>query len=569
MVLAGPGSGKTKTLTVAIARALAEDIAEPRGIACITYNNECAIELEGRLRQLAIEPNERVFIGTVHSFALTQVIFPYARCVLPELGDEIRVATAEEQRAAIDRAHAQTIGGAEDPQARWKFAEAKRRRDVDRENADWHSVNPELAKFIEAYEGILHAKGLIDFDDMPLLALRIVRSHPWVRQALKAKFPVLFVDEYQDLGHALHELVLLLCFEAGIRLFAVGDPDQSIYGFLGANPQLLTSLAARDDVREIRLRFNYRSGTTIIAASLAALGEERDYRAPKDTAAGVVNFHPVAGDLDAQAEFVFRDLIPALRADGTPFEQIGVLYRAAKHGDAAAIAAKAQDIPIVRADTNALVKRSSRLSRFVEACAAWVTGGWKDADPPFHRLAKDATALVLGVGSTSEERAIVEAQLMNFLRAGMSDADIAAASTHAWLKAFRREVLTGWMERARTITEEWDAIDQMIRRTDSEAFDDADLPLSHFGGRIEGIGRVNLSTLHSAKGREFDAVVILGANNDVIPNYYEHKSEGRLREARRQFYVGVTRARRKLSLVYQSKAHSAFVAELYKRVQAV
>ena len=83
---------------------------------------------------------------------------------------------------------------------------------------------------------------MIDFDDMPLLAYRMTKEHDWIRDALRARFPVLFVDEYQDLGHALHELVLLLCCGGGIRLFAVGDADQSIYGFTGANPELLESL---------------------------------------------------------------------------------------------------------------------------------------------------------------------------------------------------------------------------------------------------------------------------------------------------------------------------------------
>src|SRR5882724_1211093 len=107
----------------------------------------------------------------------------------------------------------------------------------------------------------------------------MIQAHPWIQQALQARFPILFIDEYQDLGHALHELVLKLCFEAGIRLFAVGDGDQSIYAFAGANPDLLRSLAERDDVRDIHLRLNYRSGTKIIDASIAALGEEREYEA--------------------------------------------------------------------------------------------------------------------------------------------------------------------------------------------------------------------------------------------------------------------------------------------------
>jgi DNA helicase-2/ATP-dependent DNA helicase PcrA len=219
-----------------MARVLVQDVVDPRGVACITYNNECAIEFEARLARLGVTPGERAFIGTVHGFALSQVIGPYARCVPAGLPANFRVAMRSEARAAVEAAYRSAVNGAEDPHRRWEFASAKRRRDVDRTRPEWRGRNPELTAFIEAYEVELRRQGLLDFDDMPLLAYRMIKENLWIRDALRARFPVLFVDEYQDLGHALHELVLLLCFEGGIRLFAVGDADQSIYAFNGANP---------------------------------------------------------------------------------------------------------------------------------------------------------------------------------------------------------------------------------------------------------------------------------------------------------------------------------------------
>ncbi len=376
VVLAGPGSGKTKTLTTAMARTLMEDVVDPRGVACITYNNECAIELELRLAKLGVISSDRSFIGTVHSFALAQVIAPYARCIPGLLPDDFRVATRSESRAAVEAAYDAVIGDAADPHERWRFAEEKRRRDVDRSLPDWRGRNSELADFIEAYEFELRRQGLIDFDDMPLIAFRIIRDHLWIRDALRARFPVLFVDEYQDLGHALHELVLLLCFEGGIRLFAVGDADQSIYGFIGANPELLQSLTKSVDVRTIRLRFNYRSGVRIIRASLGALGEERDYRSVDGAPDGELSFWPVIGDHAVQAQHIAETVLPALFGRGFQPDQIAILYRAAWLGDKVAEALGRTDTALVRTDGNALVKRSSRLARFVEACAGWVTGGW-------------------------------------------------------------------------------------------------------------------------------------------------------------------------------------------------
>ena len=105
----------------------------------------------------------------------------------------------------------------------------------------------------------------------------------------------------------------------------------------------------------------------------------------------------------------------------------------------------------------------------------------------------------------------------------------------------------------------------MIRNTDPVA--DLDIPLAHLAGRVEGTGRVNLSTLHSAKGREFDAVVMYGVNASDFPSQRDRQSTVALREARRLFYVGVTRPRRELALVFQEHHHSPWVKELFDRSQ--
>lgn len=561
VVLAGPGSGKTKTLTTAMARTLMEDVVDPRGVACITYNNECAIELEMRLAKFGIISSDRSFIGTVHSFALTQVITPYARCIEGLLPEHFRVATRSESRSAVEAAYAVIFGDTGNPHDRWRFAEEKRRRDVDRSLPSWRGRNPELADFIDTYEAELRRKELIDFDDMPLIAFRMIKDHRWIRDALRARFPVLFVDEYQDLGHALHELVLLLCFEGGIRLFAVGDADQSIYGFTGANPELLQSLTVRGDVKAIRLRFNYRSGAKIIRASLGALGEERDYRGVEGAPDGKLTFWPVKGGHDLQAQHIAKTILPTLLISGFQPEQIAILYRAAWLGDKVAEALEGTDSAFVRTDSNALVKRNSRLARFVEACAGWVTGGWHVADPPYGQLLVQALGLVYGGRTSEAEDQALSRQLMGFLRSGID----AGETTHAWLRRFLHELITPWQAIARNAHQEWEVCSEIMARTDPT--EGRDMPLNVFSGRIDGTGRVILSTLHSAKGREFDAVILFGINNDDIPNWRDNKNGRALREARRLFYVGVTRPRKELCLVYQENCHSPWVAELYQRSQ--
>lgn len=561
VVLAGPGSGKTKTLTAAMARTLADDVPDPRGVACITYNNECAIELETRLGCLGVATGDRAFIGTVHGFALSQVIAPYARCVPVGLAADFRVATRAESRAAVETAYAAAIGGNDDPHRRWSFASEKRRRDVDRGRPEWRGRNPELAAFIEAYENELRRQGLIDFDDMPLLAYRMIKGHAWIRDALRARFPVLFVDEYQDLGHALHELVLLLCFGGGIRLFAVGDADQSIYGFAGANPELLESLTARGDVRTIRLRFNYRSGARIVRASLGALGEERDYREVAGAPEGELTFWSVPLGLDMQAHAVAETVIPKLVEKGIALDEIAVLYRAAYLGDKVALALKQAGIPFVRTDGNAIVRRSSRLARFIEDCARWVVGGWRNADPRFGRLLAQALSLVYGGHASEHEEQRLSDQLTGFLQATIGF----SGSTHEWLQHFDRELIAVWRINTRNLEQEWDVCAEIIANTDPARY--LDIPLSNFAGRVEGTGRVSLSTLHSAKGREFDAVVMYGVNASDFPSDRDKRSTTGLREARRLFYVGATRPRKELSFVFQEQHHSPWIKELYDRSQ--
>jgi DNA helicase-2/ATP-dependent DNA helicase PcrA len=276
-------------------------------------------------------------------------------------------------------------------------------------------------------------------------------------------------------------------------------PINRFYGFAGANPDLLESLTRRADVRTIKLRFNYRSGAKIIRASLGALGEERDYHGVDGAPEGDLSFWTVPYGHDSQAQAVADTIIPKLIEKGFELGQIAVLYRAAWLGDKVAAALKAAGVPFVRADANALVKRSSRLARFIEECALWATGGWRDADPSYGRLMSQAIALMFGRHASEREKQDLSAELMALLNASIGSTE----TTHAWLQRFSRELITPWRDVARNSEQEWDIGAEMIVNTDPAR--DLDLPLAHFAGRMEGAGRASLSTLHSAKGREFDA----------------------------------------------------------------
>lgn len=560
MVLAGPGSGKTKTLTIKLARMLVEDVEEPRGIACITYNNECARELEDRLEALGIEPGRRVFIGTVHSFSLTQVILPYAKVAQMGLPENFKVATCAERALALERAFRRTVGGPENPQT-WDFRMGTYRRSIlNRNSAAWRERDPQLAQLVEAFEEELRALERIDFDDMPLLAVRALRRHDWLQKALLAKYPILVVDEYQDLGRALHRMVMGLCFSTGMRLLTVGDVDQSIYGFNGAHPELLHELSERDDVETVRLKLNYRSGSRIVTASNYALGEERDYKAADGTTEGTIYFHPRNGQYQYQAAYLFSTLLPEIleRQPDLNLGDIAILYPAAWIGNAVAEAAQAADIPTIRSDANALYPRSSRLMRWLEECAGWCCGGWQTGSPRFGRLVNEGTRLFAEVLAGEDAQLHFRRMLVEALwnrRDG-------TASLRSWLDELREELVDGLLQGCRTMQDEGETFDAFIERCATG--DCQDMTLSQFAGQGEGRDCIKLSTLHSSKGREFAVVVMFGMDEGRIPR--NNPTARDLVESRRLFYVGFTRAKTELHLMYSVHNPSRFVSEVEVRL---
>ena len=564
VVLAGPGSGKTKTLTIKLARILAEDVPEPRGVACITYNNECARELEQRLDALGVEPGGRVFIGTVHSFSLTQIVMPYARTAGLGLPDDFHVANQAEQRGALERAYNREINGPDNPHTVWRLRMDQYRRSIlNRENDQWRDQAPVTARLVETYEEELRLHNLIDFDDMPLLALRALKQHEWLRRSILAKYPVLIVDEYQDLGHALHAMVMGLCFRTGIRLFAVGDADQSIYGFTGANPALLQRLSERDDVETIRLRFNYRCGSRIVVASQYALGEDRDYQAPEDADEGTIFFHPLQGSYEDHAEYVFSTILPEAfqRLPILRPGQIAILYPAANIGNSVADAARRHGFDLIRTDTNALYPRFSRVLRWLELCAVWSCAGWRHGVPRFTKLVAEANRIFRESLISDEERMNFQRTLLRFLWERRD----ATLTLHDWLLAIKNELLTELITLSRTLDDESEALDAFLQKTAPGGVAST-LSLGHFSGQGDGRDQINLSTLHSAKGREFRLVILFGLDQGRIP--WNNVSENQLREWRRLFYVGFTRAEKELHIVHTAARPSQFVLELQQRLES-
>jgi DNA helicase II / ATP-dependent DNA helicase PcrA len=538
VVLAGPGSGKTDTIVLKVARLLHGEVVPPRGVACITYGNDAVREFSTRLRRLGLRPGHRLFLGTVHSFCLNRVLRPFARLAgRPELARP-RVLTAADQRRAI-QASLDALGVGDDPQ----YFDTTLTR-IRRAIACHESLEPFDQRHVavaEHFNAQLASHEAVDFEAMTLEALRIVRTSGDVRELLTAKYPWIAVDEYQDLGGPLHQIVTELR-GAGSKIFAVGDPDQCILAFTGADPLYLTELVEEDAFRTIRLRFNYRSGARLIAAAEATLGSSRNYQpAPDREHEGDIEFEEVGGGLEGQAHQVVDHIVPELVAAGVEPHEIAVLYKQKGELFDALIG------EISQANEQYLVEKdirfpSSPIVRWLQRCATKALGG-EDADSLAELVAPYRELLTFG--RVALDDLVVRQLLLDAIGAAAPPVELST-----WMSRFDDALeLRALLVADGTRPDDVDAITS-LREVVAPA-----VPLLDFARGVQVRGRVVLTTCHASKGRQFDVVILPGLQVSLFPfarwNRGSYRAApGQLIEDRRLFYVGLTRARLQAHLVY-------------------
>lgn len=574
VTLAGPGSGKTKVLTTKLARIIHEDIETPRGLACVTYSNECARELKRRLKNIGVSGTGRVFVGTVHSFCFQHIVRPYARLAGLDIAWPIRVATQIQQDEQFSKAVSNALGPDQNPYD-WRFRSMTYRRIyLDRKSASWKEADRGCANVTEEYERLLRKQGLIDYDDMMLLGLQLVKGHEWVRTSLHAKFPAFIVDEYQDLGVPLHQLVMALCFTQGeknCRLFAVGDPDQSIYGFAGAQPNLLRELSQRSDVGTKTLRLNYRSRQNIIDASEFALGEDRGYQSSTNET-GVIEFHGFPEGLRQQASFIASELVPSLLNNGVVENRgdIAVLYCTKYEGDVIADKLTEEDTEFLRIDNNAAYPKTT-LTRWLEDCAQWCMSDGGSEAPLLRSIIVDYRKLNQKLRLGREQTEAGQKLVRCLMRHNHANVRLSE-----WLNALATDCLMEHLKEDGSQNQEVENLEALI----NQASDDGKLSnwtVERFGGQGGTPEHLNLMTLHSSKGLEFEVVILFAMNDGIIPSYRQTKPQQKL-EPRRLFYVGLTRAKTEVHITYSAKREtkyntrvsgpSEFVAELKERLES-
>jgi DNA helicase-2/ATP-dependent DNA helicase PcrA len=438
---------------------------------------------------------------------------------------------------------------------------------------------------VQDYIARLDAEGLVDFEGIIAAALEMIRTYPLVCDYLSARFPWLLVDEYQDLGGPLHQIVLSLIQQAGIKAFAVGDPDQTVYDFTGADPKYLNELVARPDFEAIRLRFNYRSGRRLIVASEVALApsEPRNYQpAPNRKDLGEVYFEEAENGYEGQAAHIAQELIPVLDRQGIPRDEVAILYRS-KGKLFKALARELTDAGIQYvAERDGLYPRSPFV-KWLQSCAAWAISDLSNADVTFDEVLgsfvsfRRAAGLEYLDGGSLESRRTLYSVLT-----GIPDRSMPIAE---WLDKFERGIkLSELLTLAGDQPDAIEDFDTLFAQASSGGAIEA-YTVGDFANEGRIAGKITVTTLHSSKGRQFDAVIMPGLQESVIPRMDWNRSQrkyvdpavSRMREDRRLFYVGFTRARKSVFLVFSPSfvndygyqvnlGESRFVTEIRRRL---
>ncbi len=499
-ILAGAGSGKTTTITRRIANQVATETFRPEEIVAVTFTDKAAGEMRMRLAALGVTG---IRARTFHAAALGQLrhlskdpvgeVFASKALPLRQLAN--RLPRPYRYRSAGDLA----------TEIEW----AKNRRITPESYPtalDGHEppIPVDLMqRMFRDYERGKAERGLVDFEDLLDLAIRMFDEDDKTRELFQARYKAFTVDEFQDVNLLQHSL-LDRWLGPRTDLCAVGDDYQSIYGFTGASPRYLLELQTRyQGTAVVRLETNYRSTPQVLEVAnrlVPRLGGAKKVLRPVNGDGPAVVMRPLS-DEESERSFIV-ERIRALKEEGVPYEEIAILYR---------VNYRSEDFEEVLARSRIPFQ---------------VRGGAFLARPAARRL----TSLFRQSQSTAVAQEVRAAAVGDGLQEqppnDLGEQEVTRQSDLARLVGFARDFDDGHKTLAEFV---------------------ADLQ-GRFGTEGEGRG-VNLLTLHRSKGLEFEAVFLPLLNEGEMP-YRRSRSADALAEERRLLYVGITRTKRHLALTW-------------------
>lgn len=602
LIMAGAGSGKTRVLTHRIAYLIQEKGIQPWNILAITFTNKAASEMKERTMRLVEQGGADVWISTFHSLCVrilrrdSDKIGYNRSFTISDPSEQLTLMKRILKNRNIDpkkynpRAILGAISNAKNELMNERMFRAQASSFFEKLVADCY----------DDYQHELRRSEAVDFDDLIMLTVRLFEEKPDVLEYYQTRFQYIHVDEYQDTNHAQYRLVYLLA-ERFKNLCVVGDADQSIYGWRGADmDNILNFEKDYPDASVIVLEQNYRSTKTILKAANDVIAHNTKRKEKKlwtDNQEGeLLSYYRAQSEQD-EARFVVANIQKEMEAHaGYTYGDFAVLYRTNAQSRAMEETLVKANVPYkmigghkfyerkeikdVLAYLNLIVNPSDNFSfrRIVNEPKRGIGPGTllklSDAadslDWSLYETALNIniTPLTGKVASALENFAVTIKQLREMAEfVSVTELTEQMLERSGYLDALKKERTLEAEARLENI-EEFLTVTRQFDRTDSQEKDllsfltDLALVSDLDMLETEDAGEVTLMTLHAAKGLEFSVVFLIGMEEGLFPLSRALLEEDELEEERRLAYVGITRAEQKLFL---TNAYSRF---FYGKTQA-
>ncbi|KHD89286.1 MAG: ATP-dependent DNA helicase [Bdellovibrio sp. ArHS] len=615
LILAGAGSGKTTVLVSRTGRLISERVAQAQEICVLTFTNKAARELKHRVAAKLGNTGKDLWAGTFHSFGLQilrrfhkhAALSPYfgivdqtdCNAILKDLMKDIK--NSGKDKFDVDKIltmiNDKRTGLAPQTEA---FDEYHEMVEV---------LTPKFAKRLEHL-------GVVDFEGLLIKPLQLFREHPDILEKVQSMFSQVMVDEFQDTNRLQMDLIHQIV-KSHNNLTVVGDDDQSIYGWRGAEVKNILNFPQEfKNCEVIKLERNYRSSAEILAVANAAISKNKNrhgkvLRAEIAQSTGVLPEMFLLEREEDECEFVVSEVQHFLR-QGHSYKDFAVLYRSNTQGGLIESSLRRANIPYHISGGTSIFDR-----REIKDLMAYLKQALAPNEVSLRRIINVPSR---GIGDTTIEKLsefalkkrinFVDAcrfwreaevqekaglaidELMKFIEdlpKNILDYNVGSSPGAKMVQIFAdigyREYVYGTAADPTSAEKKWMVVEILGRILDAylgrrsydveniKSFVDAMLLRDDMSGEEEEPNKVQLMTLHASKGLEFPIVILAGIEEDLLP----HKNLGSdIDEERRLFYVGVTRAKRRLVMsrcqqrkkngVVRPSAPSRFLLEIPKEL---
>lgn len=608
LVMAGAGSGKTRVLTHRVAYLIEEQGVNPWNILAITFTNKAAREMQERVGKLLGESARDIWVSTFHALCVRIL-----RRDIDKLGYNraFTIADTSEQRTLMKRICSELNVDTKkyDPRAILSaISNAKNAMQTATDYAALNShannpLNQIVAKAYVLYQKELEDSQALDFDDLIMKTIELFEKDPETLEYYQNKFHYIHVDEYQDTNDAQYQLVTLLAAKYK-NLCVVGDADQSIYGWRGANMNNILNFE-RDypEAHTVMLEQNYRSTQTILKAANEVIAnnlvrKEKNLWTENGTG-DKISYYRAQNEHD-ESQFVVSKIQAEISEHGYHYNDFAVLYRTNAQSRMIEETFMKSTVPYTMVGGHKFYDRKE-----IRDILAYLTLIVNPRDAMSFERVVNTPKRGIGPGSVDKLRqfanengwSLLEAAqnvtLANAIsariRAKIEDfgrlmADLTKEADYLTITELTDEILTksGYLQmlkaendlQAQTRQENLEEFKSVTQEYDQKHGEDegdnrqklmnflSDLALVSDQDDVdEEAPKVTLMTLHAAKGLEFPVIFLVGMEEGIFPLYRSLSNEKELEEERRLAYVGITRAKRKLYLT------NAYSRMLYGRVQ--